>query len=94
MSLSQLVKNELFIASPLKTADNFISYCKTMGICTSREHLEKLEKLQIFFPLARVKRPEIQRKIEHIEGGIKYRDLGLLQNGEPWEGDTKEEHEM
>ena len=92
MLLSQLVEEEYFIASPLKTTNEFVSYCKTMGIRTSREHLEKLEQLQIFIPIARVRRPKIQRKIEYIEDGLRYKDLGLLQDGENWEGDTKEEY--
>ena len=90
--LKYLVENEFFITRPLLPTDQFVSYCKDRGIQTSREQLEKFEELGIFHPVARVQYPTIKIKVEYLDGGKRYRDLGILEDGEEWSGDTKEEY--
>ncbi len=92
ISLQQIIENEYFILCPFLTTDQFISYCKDRSINTSRKQLEQFEKLNIFKPIARVKIPKIKIKIEYIENGRRYKDLGILNDDEKWEGDTKEEY--
>jgi len=36
--------------------------------------------------------PEIKTKVEYINEGREYRDLGQLKEGEDWSGDTKEDY--
>ena len=43
-------------------------------------------------PIARVIIPKIKSKIEYIENGTRFRDLGVLENGEEWNGDIIEEY--
>ncbi|MEA2104187.1 MAG: hypothetical protein U9P79_06065 [Candidatus Cloacimonadota bacterium] len=92
ISLQQLIEKEYFIQCPFLATGQFISYCKERSVDTSREQLEQLEKLKIFTPFVRVKIPKIKTKIEYIENGTKYKDLGILKNDEKWEGDIKEEY--
>lgn len=92
ISLHQLIEKEYFILCPFLTADQFISYCKDRSINISRQQLEQFEKLKIFTPIARVKIPKIKIKVEYIENGKKYKDLGVLKNDENWGGDLKEEY--
>jgi hypothetical protein len=87
-----MIENEFFIACPLLSTDQFISYCKDRGIRTSKEQLEQFEKLGIFYPIARVRYPKIKIKIEYIDDGTRYRDLGMLKDGEEWYGALKEEY--
>jgi hypothetical protein len=92
ISLQNLIEKEHFILCSFLTTNEFISYCKDRSINTSREQLEQLEKLGIFFPIARVKIPKIKIKIEYIDNGTRYKDLGILNDGEVWQGDVKEEY--
>lgn len=92
ISLQQLIEKEYFILCPFLTTSQFISYCKDRSINTSRQQLEQFEKLKIFTPIARVKIPRIKIKIEYIENGKRYKDLGVLKDDEKWEGDIKEEY--
>jgi len=91
-NLKYIIENELFIICPFLSTDRFISYCKDRGIRTSRKQLEQFEKLGIFYPIARVRYPKIKTKIEYIDNGKQYRDLGILKDGEEWSGDIKEEY--
>jgi hypothetical protein len=91
-NLNYMIENEFFIACPLLSIDQFISYCKDRGIQTSKEQLEQFEKLGIFYPIARVRYPKIKIKIEYIDDGTRYRDLGILKDGEEWYGALKEEY--
>jgi len=92
ISLKQLIEKEYFILCPFLTTDGFISYCKDRSINISRQQLAQFEKLGIFTPIARVKIPKIKIKIEYIENGKRYKDLGVLKDDEKWEGDIKEEY--
>jgi hypothetical protein len=92
IKIQKLIEKEYFITCPFLATDQFISYCKDRSINTSRQQLEQFEKLGIFFPIARVKIPKIKIKIEYIENGIRYHNLGVLKDGEEWNGDIKEEY--
>ncbi len=92
ISLQKLIEKEYFILCSFLTTDQFISYCKDRSIDTSRKQLEQFEKLGIFFPMARVKIPKIKIKIEYIENHTRYKDLGVLEDGEEWQGDVEEEY--
>jgi hypothetical protein len=88
--LRYLVENELYIVCGLLRADDFLSYCKERDVNVSLERLEQLEKLGVLYPVARIRRPKIKIKLERGEDGI--RDLGVLEEGEVWQGETKEEY--
>jgi hypothetical protein len=88
--LRYLVENELYVVCGLLRADEFISYCKERDVNVSRERLEQLEKLGVLYPVARVRRPKIKIKLERGENGT--RDLGVLEEGEEWPGETREEY--
>ncbi len=90
IDLSYLVENDSFIACPLLPTDSFIQYCKDRGLDISQENLEDLERMGILFPVARVTCPTRTVKIERTKDGNGYTELGVLQDGEQWTGDTKE----
>ena len=94
IDLSYLVENDSFIACPLLPTDDFIRYCKDRGldIDISRENLEDLERMGILFPVARVTCPTLTVKIERTEDGNGYTELGVLQDGEQWTGETKKKY--
>ncbi|NJD52526.1 MAG: hypothetical protein FIB07_06610 [Candidatus Methanoperedens sp.] len=92
INLEYIIKNESFLTDPFLSTDRFISYCNDCGIVTSKEQLEQFEKLGIFYPIARVQNPKIKIKVEYINEGSAYRDLGPLKEGEDWSGDTKENY--
>ena len=91
-SLKYIIENEHFIICPFLPTDHFIQYCKDRGIQISRKQLEQFEKLGIFYPIARVRYPKIKTKIEYVDNGKRYRYLGILQDGEEWAGEIKEEY--
>lgn len=91
-NLKYVIENELFICCQFLSTDRFISYCKDRDIQTSRKQLEQFEKLRIFYPIVRVHYPKIKTKIEYIDNGKRYRNLGILKDGEEWSGDIKEEY--
>ncbi|MGB7001317.1 MAG: hypothetical protein WBE22_04800 [Halobacteriota archaeon] len=91
-NLKYIIENELVICCPFLSTDLFISYCKDLDIQTSRKQLEQFEKLEIFYPIARVQSPKIKTKIEYIDNGKRYRKLGILKDDEEWSGDIKEEY--
>ena len=91
-NLKYIIENESFIICPFLPMDRFVSYCRDREVQTSKEQLEQFEKLGIFYPIARVRYPKIKIKIEYIDEGKRYRDLGVLKDGEEWSGDLKEEY--
>lgn len=92
-NLKYLIENELVIICPLISSDKFISYCRDRGVRISREQLEQFEKLGIFYPIVRARFPKIKKKIEYVDNGKRYRDLGVLKDGEKWSGEIVEEYE-
>jgi hypothetical protein len=92
LNLKYIIENEFFIACPFLSTQQFISYCKDRDIQCSRQQLEQFEKLGIFYPMVRISYPKIKIKIEYIDNGERYRDLGVLKDGEEWSGDIKEKY--
>jgi hypothetical protein len=92
LTIERLIEGELFIQCPLVSSGDFIKFCKERDIEVSEKDLELYEKLGIFYPIARIKFPKFKTKIEYIDNRTKYRDLGILQEGEDWNGETIEEY--
>lgn len=90
--LKYIIENELFISCRFLPANRFIQYCRDRSIRTSKKQLEQFEKLRIFYPIARVQYPKIKYKVEYIDDGKRYRRLGILGDGEEWNGDIREEY--
>lgn len=92
IGLKYLIDNEHFLTCQFLSTGRFISYCQDRGINTSEKQLEQLEKIGIFYPIARVQYPTMKIKVEYVENGKRYKDLGVLKKGEEWSGDTKEQY--
>lgn len=71
----------------LLRASEFAEFCTKRDHPVTTERLRKLEQLGLFLPLLRVRKPDIKVKIERIDE-THYRDLGDLQEGENWDGET------
>ena len=52
------------------------------------DRLRHLERLGLFLPILRVYRFDVTVKIELVDGGQLYRDLGELKAGEAWDGEV------
>ncbi|HLO75370.1 MAG TPA: TOPRIM nucleotidyl transferase/hydrolase domain-containing protein [Magnetospirillum sp.] len=83
-----LIDREGFRACPLLSQSEFIRLCRDCGMSVDLTRLQKLERLGLFFPVLRIYRPDIKIKVEYVDGGRRYRDLGPLEEGENWTGDT------
>lgn len=92
ITLEQIIGHGQFFQKTLLNAESFIRYCKDRQINISLERLEKYEKLGVFLPLARLRYPKIKIKIEPVENGEGYTELGILKDGEEWSGETREEY--
>lgn len=92
ISLEKIIAQEHFIQSPLLPTDQFITDCRNRSVYTSRNQLEQFEKLGLFYPIARVKLPKIKHKVEYKGDGKRVNYLGLLEDGEKWQGDIREEY--
>jgi hypothetical protein len=87
-----LIENDLFqLCRPL-TASEFVRFCKDRDVDVDESRLETLERTGFFYPLARVRFVKLIRKIEYVDEGRAYRDLGTLQENEIWPGATREEY--
>lgn len=89
--LEALTEHEAYRVCRLLTMDQFIKFCSERGISIHKERLLRFEELGIFYPILRIYKPDIQIKVEYVEGGRRYRDLGQLKEGELWEGDLRDE---
>ncbi len=92
LTLERLIEDELFIQCPLITSGDFIKFCKARDLRVNEKDLELYEKLEIFYPIARVEFPKYKEKIEHIKDTNSYRTLGVLQDDEKWDGDIREDY--
>jgi hypothetical protein len=85
-----LVENDLFqLCRPLSVSE-FVRFCRDRDVDVNESRLESLERAGLFFPLARVRFVKLVRKIEYVDGGRAYRDLGTLEENEVWSGATRE----
>ena len=71
----------------LLSASDFAEFCCKRGEHVDNGRLRKLEQLGLFKPLLRIRRPDSIRKIQPSDAGY-YIDLGSLQEGEVWSGET------
>lgn len=88
-NLRILIDNEFYICCPLLSTGYFVDYCKARGVKISPARLERLEKLGLFYPVARVNRPELTFKMRPAEEANSYYDEGVLEDGESWDGETR-----
>lgn len=84
-----LIDRQAYRICPLVRMSDFVQLCRDRNISAGPERLRKLEQLGLFYPVARIYRPDEVFKVEYVEGGTRYRDLGLIKDGEVWEGDTR-----
>lgn len=91
-TLEQLIGHGHFFSKTLLNADDFVRYCKDRELNVSLEKLERLEKIGAFSPLLRIRWPKIKIKLRPREDGDGYEDLGMLEDGEEWSGETREEN--
>lgn len=89
-SLRYLAKNDLLSACEPMPVDVFVRFCTDRGLRVTAERLEALERLGIFYPLLRVRYPQIQIKIERLAEN-RIRHHGMLRDGETWDGELQEE---
>jgi len=89
MTADILIDREAYRVCRLLPAYEFVSFCKARGISIEHDRLRRFEKLGLFYPMMRVYRPDEIRKVEYIDGGKRYHDLGPLKEGEEWGGETR-----
>ncbi len=92
ISLRYLVENDTLVICPPLTASRFVRFCSERGVAISEDRLERLEKLGLFYPMARVRHPKRKRKINYVNEGKQYQELGWLEENEKWAGDVMEEY--
>jgi phage tail protein X len=88
---AQLIEREAYRVCRLLPQREFVQYCKDRKVPVDDDRLRKLERLKLFYPLLRVFRIDMPIKVEYVEGGRRYRQLGPLRDGEVWNGDTRTE---
>lgn len=87
--LDLLIDHDAFRVCRLMRTREFIKFCSDRGIRIDAERLRQFERIGVFRPILRSYSPDIVRKIETTEGG--YRDFGILDDGEVWDGETRTE---
>lgn len=90
-TVEQLIGHGHFFSKTLLNADDFLRYCKDRGLNVSLEKFERLEKIGRALPLLRIRRPKIKIKHHPGEDGDGYEDVGMLEDGEEWTGETRQE---
>jgi hypothetical protein len=91
LTLEQLIGHGHFFDRTLLRADAFVKYCSDRNLRVTLENLEQFERLGIFLPLIRIRWPRIKIKVAPSEDGSSHQDLGVLEDGEDWTGETREE---
>jgi hypothetical protein len=87
--LCYLVTNDSGVICPLLDANAFARFCEERGLDISVDRLEAFERLGIFRPFARLRRPRIRTKVE-IDVNGRTKSLGVLAEGEAWAGAIEE----
>jgi len=84
--LNDFIKGEMYLQNPPMKTDEFIEFCKKLGLKTTKDELEYFEKEKLLFPILRIERPvgEEERIKLKKEDGRKYSRLASegLQEGE------------
>jgi hypothetical protein len=86
-----LIDREAYRVCSLMPQREFVSFCRDRNVNVSTERLRNLERLKLFFPVLRIYRFDLIHKVELLEEGRRFRDLGPLQENEVWSGDTRTE---
>lgn len=89
--LRYLATNDLLSACEPMPVDRFVKYCTDRGLDVTAKRLESLERLGVFFPLVRIQYPRIKIKLERV-GQNQFRRHGMLNEGEQWDGELREEN--
>ena len=87
-ALEYIARKNLYFSRPPIPSLNFETLCRDREISLSTGQLERLDQTGFLKPLGRYKRQKTVIKIEQTPDGI--RELGQLQDGEPWAGMTHE----
>ena len=87
-ALEYIAIRNLYFSAPPIPSQNFETLCRDSEIPLSSGQLARLDQTGFFKPLGRYKRQKTIIKIEQTADGIK--EVGTLQNGEPWAGMTHE----
>lgn len=74
----------------LLRASEFATFCKERGEHVDEDRLRKLEQLGLLKPVLRIRRQDVIHKIETVDD-TSYRNLGPLEEGEVWKGETRTE---
>jgi hypothetical protein len=90
LTLEQLIGHGHFFDRTFLRADAFVKYCSDRGLRVTLENLEQFERLGLFLPLIRIRWPRIKIKVAAKEDGAGHEDLGVLEDGEEWNGETRE----
>jgi phage tail protein X len=86
-----IIAREAYRVCPLMPQREFVSFCRDRNIAVSHERLRKLERLKLLYPVLRVYRIDVTHKIELLDEGARYRDLGELNQDATWAGNTRTE---
>jgi hypothetical protein len=89
--LNALVDREAYRVCPLLTAGNFVSFCRARKMDVQAERLRQLERLGLFLPMLRIYRIDVPHKVEYVDDGRRYHDLGPLGENEAWDGALRNE---
>jgi hypothetical protein len=85
---ASIVDREAYRVCPLLSSDNFVSFCRARKLNVQVDRLRHFERLGLFLPILRAYRFDITLKVEFVDGGQRYRELGELKPGEAWDGDV------
>src|ERR1041384_227484 len=91
LTLEQLIGHGHFFDRTFLRADAFVKYCSDRSLRITLENLEQFERLGLFLPLIRIRWPRIKIKVAARADGADQEDLGVLEDGEEWNGETREE---
>ncbi|MGL4557725.1 MAG: hypothetical protein ACRCV5_09490, partial [Afipia sp.] len=86
-----IIDREAYRVAALLSVREFVSFCRDRNMDVQPERLRHLERLGLFLPLLRIYRIDIVHKIELVDDGRRYRDLGEMREDEVWGGDVRTE---
>ena len=89
--LNTLIDLEAYRVCPLLPLGNFVDFCRARKMDVRAERLHQLERLGLFVPMLRIYRIDVPHKVEYVDDGRGYRDLGQLGEDEGWDGAVQTE---